>query len=154
MKTCPLCKKRVGEGAHTCVPKRRKKPCPGCGARDGNHPFNCSVHPFAQHEARASVSLDGQTQSCEACLVEDWLAKDVSDFKSKRSTDGKERVFDSALVWFSRPAHTCGKRAMTAAERELVEACVRGLDQRGNIAARNIRVRADAVRAERKKETK
>lgn len=76
-------------------------------------------------EASASVSLDGDTKHCEACLVEGWLARDVSDFKKNRGVDAKDRVFDSAIVWAARPEHVCGLRPITAAERELVEAALR-----------------------------
>lgn len=106
-------------------------------------------------EARASVSLDGCTQSCEACNVEGWLARDISEFKKGKLPNAKERVFDAATAWFDRPAHTC-IRGMTEAERELVEAAVRWFDDRLDWKLEHslmtaLKARCEAVRAERRK---
>jgi hypothetical protein len=65
--------------------KPAKKPLPGV---DFEH-----LH---RREARASSSLDGETQYCDACVAEQH----------------------------GLPAHTCGKRPMTAEERAVVEAAM------------------------------
>jgi hypothetical protein len=78
-----------------------------------------------EREARASVKLDGETQSCEACSAEAWLARDVVEITKP---GGKDRVVDSAKVWIARPAHRCGRREITEEERLIVSEIVRACE--------------------------
>lgn len=103
-------------------------------------------------EAEASCSLDGSTQCCMACVLQDQLAWDISDYKKIHSQERKDRVLVTALKWFDRPVHTCGLRLMTAAERELVEASLTPEPWLG-VDYRRFELCIEAVRAERKEKT-
>lgn len=82
--------------------------------------MNAAQRAALEAEAIASVSLDGCTQSCPACV--------------------------------QKLEHVCGKRPMTVAERELVEAAMEYTAS--HFGDLNLKMLADAVRAERKEAAK
>lgn len=133
-------------------------------------------------EAKASVSLDGCTQSCEACQGEyvtvrmdgkrmdeivgygrfhlednggSWfldLGGRMMSLTSKKATpiDGD---FHEGTVAAPLRGHTCGRREITAAEAELVEAALeKAWDVTGSsMIALRLGNACRAVRAEREK---
>lgn len=112
-------------------------------------------------EARASVSLDGSTQSCDACQREyvtvrldgkrldevvgfgrfhlednggSWfldLGGLTMNLTSRKAVPIDATSFEAGTVFQPEKKHTCGLRPITAAEMELVEAAQSLLDDVG-----------------------
>ena len=150
-----------------------------------------------KHEAIASISLDGDTHCCMACLGEhvtvrmdgkrldeivgygEFHLEDLGDGvwhpnlggRSLTLSNGKavsqDGEFHAGSIAKPGREHVCGKRGMTAAERELVEAALlfvtrhtggRGCEIRLDLSdcgsSEEIVRKAEAVRAERKEAAK
>lgn len=157
--------------------------CVPCNATPSKNPvLPALIRAMQEREARASCSLDGETQSCDACQGEYVTTRMDGKRLDEIVGYGRFHLEDLGGSWFldlgglklnltstkavavdgdlhagtvtrAGREHACGKRAMTEAERAVVEAAMEwNAKRRDWRAAQSVQFALEAACAAMRKE--